>query len=511
MKRVILLLLIGLSFGNVTFGQTQETDLSEKLSIELETMVPIKDGFVLVMLNDLERPTQMALRFFNAEEKMVGERDINLQRQGLLTQFEGAFEFNEELVVLTSLYYPGPKRNHLLFQRFSLPELEEVHSEVIDEAYTPEFFRIPFGFAKSPREEYLSFYSWTYTLPEDPAKLTVRVFNKEMEEVWDQRYILPFKNETFYIYDHAVNDEGRSFIFCEDYQGKPGRYIDESKIEYRILAAEQGNTNLIEYKLNLPDRAITGLQTKMDSTGAIIGAAFMKDLDKKTRLGGLSLFRIPPDGKSIQRSQLGLSEEMYQAAYPYGEKESMFSANRHKFRDFAIDDIFLEPDGSWIIVAENRIEENNSYEIQFNDILVVKVSADLNRMIWYKRIPKRQTGYQGSWAYLSYKAFQKKGNVFFLYNDALENHDQEGDPKSLVAYQSQKARIILMQIETSTGDMFKNDLTNLIRKRKINAIWPSRAWEITGKSRVAMYGDVPLRNGEVASLMVNFGWGDGLY
>lgn len=511
MRQSICLLLIVLGLGTTALGQPGGTDLAKKPPIELETLVPIGNGFVLIMVNDLERPSTMALRYFDQEETLMGEKDIDLRRQGLLAQFEGAFEFNGDLCVMTSLYYPGPKRNHLLFRRYKLPDLEEVSNEVIDEAYTPTFFRIPFGFAKSPNEEYLSFCSWTYTLPEDPAKVTVRVFNKKLEEVWNQRYLLPFKNETFYIFDHAVNNEGRSFIFCENYQGKPGTNINESKIEYRVLAAEQGNTNLIEYNLNMPDHTITGLRTKMDSSGAIVGAAFIKDPNKKSRLSGLYLFRVPPDGKSIQRSQLGLSEEMYEEAFPYGEKDSFFSGNKHKFSNFAVDYIFEAPDGSWIVVGEYRKELPNSYEIQFNDMLVAKISPDLNKMVWYKRIPKRQTGYQGQWSYLSYKAFHKKDNVFLIFNDTRDNHDQQGGPKSIVTYESERAQVILMQINTKTGEVLKNDLTDMARKRKVEAIWPSRAWEINGKSRVVVYGDAILGNGVVASVMLNFAWGEGLY
>ncbi|HKK74670.1 MAG TPA: hypothetical protein VJ953_06340 [Saprospiraceae bacterium] len=509
MRLFIALILFTLS--TATFAQSDANQLMQQPTTELETLVPLNDGFVLVMLNDLERPTEMSLRYFNEAEELLAEADITLLRRGLLTQFEGAFEFNGDLVVLTSLYYPGPKRNHLLFRRFSAPDLTEISSEVIDEAYTPEYFRVPFGFAKSHNEEYMAFYSWTYTLPKDPAKLTVRVFNRQMEQVWEELYILPFLNESFYIFDFAVKDNGQALIFCENYAGRPGRYIDEEKIEYRILAAEAGNSNLIEYKLNLPDRIITGLKAKLDTSGAVVGSALMQSTRRKSRHDGLYVFRIPPDGQSIQRKQLALTEEMYEAAYPYGDKESLFTANRHKFANFVVDYIFVEPDGSWIIAAEYRKEDTNSYEIEFNDILVVKVDAGLDRIDWIRRVPKRQTGYQGFWPYLSYKAFHKNDNVFFLYNDSRDNHRQEGPPNSLSEYSGERSRVILMQIRTGSGEMVKNDLTELVRAKNVSAIWPSRVWEFFGKSRVSMYGDVVSSRGGVTSLMVKFAWGDGLY
>jgi hypothetical protein len=504
-----LIAFILLTINTAVFAQTDASQVIQQPASELETIVPFQNGFVMIMLNDLERPTVMSLRYFNAAEELLAEERIQLVRQGLLAQFEGALEFNGDLVVMTSLYYPGPKRNHLLLRRYSLPDLQEKNSEVIDEAYTPEFFRVPFGFAKSHNEEYLAFYSWTYTLPKDPAKLTIRVLDRELEEVWEEMYILPFLNETFFIFDFAVKDDGRALVFCENYAGRPGRYIDEEKIEYRILAAEAGNPNLIEYKLNLPDRVIEGLKAKLDSSGAVVGSAFMQNTRRSSRLDGLYVFRIPPDGESIERKQLALTEEMYEAAFPYGEKESIFTANKHRFANFVVDYLFVEPDGSWIITAEYRKEDQNSYEIEFNDLLVLKVAADLSRLNWIKRVPKRQTGYQGYWPYLSYKAFHKKENVFFLYNDANENHDQEGGTNSMTEYSGERARVILMQIRTDSGEMLKTDLTELVRKRGAVAIWPSRVWELMGKSRVTMYGD--LSTVKNSSIMVNFAWGEGLY
>jgi hypothetical protein len=66
-----------------------------------------------------------------------------------------------------------------------------------------------------------------------------------------------------------------------------------------------------------------------------------------------------------------------------------------------------------------------------------------------------------------------------------------------------------MQIRTDSGEMLKTDLTELVRKRGAVAIWPSRVWELMGKSRVTMYGD--LSTVKNSSIMVNFAWGEGLY
>jgi hypothetical protein len=400
----------------VAIGQAQNPPASKPPS-ELEKIIAFGDqGFAMVMLDDLEQPRRLLLRLFDNEEQLISEREVDLLRdRGLLSQFEGAFAWNGQLCLVTSLYYPGPKRNHLIFRKFSLPDLVESEAELIDEAYTPQYSRIPFGFSTSKDQQYIMFYSWTYTLPEDPAKLNIKVFNPAMEEVWSQRYLLPFKNQTLYIFNCAINTQGQAFIYCENYRGNPGRNIDVEKIDYFILRADQGNENLVKYDLNpTTGQVITGLNIQMDSTDAIVGAALLQDERRKMRHGGIYLFRIPPDGKSIQRSSLPFSDDMYKERYPYAEKESVFSANRHRFSNFFIDYIFRDSTGNLVLVGEYRREDPNMWDIEFNDLLVLKVSSDLNRMIWARRIPKRQNGVQGNWSLHSYKAFHKKGNYFFL-------------------------------------------------------------------------------------------------
>ena len=474
---------------------------------ELEEIIPFGEkGFVMILLDNQERPSKLGLRMFSNAEELIAEKEIDLRGEGpLLNQFEGAFEWDGMLCVLTSLYYPGPKRNHLILRKYQLPDFAEGEAKLIDEAYTPEYNRIPFGFSKSKDNRFAMFYSWTYTLPEDPAKLTVKVLDKNLEEQWTQRYILPFLNQSLFIFDCAVNRQGQAFIYCENYSGKPGRYIDEEKIDYFILRADSDKKDLIKYDLNPNGRTMTGLKIKMDSTDAIYGAAFLQDEKKKTLLDGVYLFEIPPDGKTIERSTLGLNDEMYKEKYPYGEKEAAFNANRHRFSNFNMDYIFKEADGSLVLVGEFRRELPNMWDVMFNDILVMSVSPDLQRFNWIQRVPKRQNGVQGNWMAHSYKAFQKKDAYFFLYNDALENHKSEGAPKRLNEYNGERSAVVLMQV-TAAGELYKIDLTEAARKRGVGVIRPGQVWEINDGKKVMIYGDQNPNNLISAAILFGFVW-----
>lgn len=472
---------------------------------EMESLISLPGkNFVIISLNDPQRPTKLAIRYFENGESLVAEKIIDLVQQGLSAQYEGAFFWNNQLNILTSLYYPGPKRNHLLYRRLALPNLEETYSKVVDEAYTPEVYRIPFGYSISPDSSHLMFYGWTYTLPEDPAKINFRVLDRDLQEVWSQKYSLPYKNEGLYIYRGAVNDTGTAFIFCENYEGRPGRDIDERKVEHIILAANGTPDEMIKYDLNLPDFTMVGLQSKLMPDNSIVGAAFMNE-GRKKKHEGLYIFRITPDGSTINRQRIPIAEDLYEAAFPYGGKESIFNANRHRFQDFFVDKIFLEDNGSWTLITEQRYERSNFAEIEFNDLCVFQLTPNLRNLKMIKRIPKRQVGWQGDWTIYSYKLMRHKGRTYLFFNDTPDNYSKSNENRTILAYNGGSTKIMMYGID-GVGNLRTYDLTPLARARGVNAIWPSRCYQ-NGENGVLLYGEQFGSSG-AQGLLFGFPWSD---
>ena len=501
MKKIALLLIQFVIGFNLLIAQS---------NLELEKVISFgESAYVLIMTDNRWEPSYISIQLYDLKEQLLSERQLNLKEQELARQFQGAFAWNNQLCILTSVYEASSKRNALVLQTMDIPDLNDGKKITIDEAFSAKDDDSPFGYHQSENGEFLAFYSWTNALAKDPARLNIKVINPELEEVWSQRHLLPFQNERFEAYQCAINSRGKVFIFCKKFLTIPGKTIPEKKVEHFLLAAQRAKKTLQQYDINLPNRTITGLKIQMAANDTIIGAAFIRDKQQVNLIEGLYLLSIPPNDQGIQKSTFALTNKMYKLAYPYGKKESFFNYNRHRFSSFITDHIWIEKDGSCVIAAEYRRNPDNRFTTEFNDILVLKINKEKNRLNWIKRLPKRQTGASDPLSYYSYQALKNGNRYFFIFNDHINNHDQLGPPKRLAEfkYMSEEAAIIMMMVGAS-GELQKYDLTAIARKRKVSAICPARIEQISNNKKVILYGEQNSGKQGFARILFNFAWED---
>ncbi len=455
---------------------------------EMRTVVPLSEaeGFVVVFLDDREAPTAVMMKYFNGEEELLAERTVTLDHRGLYAQYEGVLDWAGKICLITSLYYPGPKRNHLIFQQFDLPTLGEVRRELIDEAYTPQQFRIPFGFDLSPDRSRIMFYSWTYTLPKDPGKVSIKVFDQEMNLDWERRYILPFLNEKLYIYGCHLKNNRQVMLLCENYEASVSRRVDLDRVEHFALQMEPDSEDVLKYDINLPDMTIRGLKVQMLPDDRLVGAAFYHP-PKKRQIEGLYLFEVTPDGSAMDRRRLSISDDRYDAAFAYGEKDHFLNANRHKFVDYEVDAIYEQDNGSMVVIGEQRVARDQFYDIEYNDILVVRTDPDRRQAAQVVRIPKRQRGGAFSTAVYSYYHFERNGYFYFMFNDRPDNYQNNQPANTISLFDEGRASFMMVGLNPE-GNYRITNLSGLMRGLKVSEVWPTRCWRVSD-DRLLMYGE----------------------
>ena len=463
----------------------------------IKEVVPFgEEGFVAVFLDHPERPKQMRLEFFTPDNRSRSQKVISLERRGIEAKFEGVFAWNGRLLILTSMYYPGPQRNYLMLHEYAVPDFEESSGIVVDEAYTPQLYRVPFGFSLSPDSTKAMFYAWSYSLPEDPARLSVTVLQDNLDTLWQQRYVLPYKNASLYLYDCRVTDDGRAFLLGENYTGKVGPVIDESKIEYFVLSAVPGDENMIIYDINPQGYALNGLHIDPVPGNAMAGAAFYQEPGKEVHLG-IYAFYIPPSGGKMEQGLVPVDKESYQAAYSYEGGDGILNANRHRFESYQMRSVRVLPDGSLLAVAEQEYYSPTAGVYEFNDILTVRLRPGLQRLQWMRRLPKRQSeGFNNSpLSPFSFKEILKGEKLYFLFNDLATHHNQPGGPRALGSYWGDEGVVVAAELDMNDGKMRLFNLSRLLRPKEVQKAWISHCWNLNGRELLIFAGGPSLLNG----------------
>lgn len=420
-------LLIGILLGSAALYSQDRPRQNSGPKFDLFELLPLADtGYISVMTDVREQPTQVRLIYTGPGDKVITTKDLSLIRRGLSAQVEGAFIWDGQLAVISSLFYPGPQRDLLFIRRYRLPDLEEVASEQIAEAYVPGRLRVPFGYALSPDSTKLMFYSWTYAVPEDPVKMEIHVLDQQLKGLWSKRFLLPNKNENFFIYSCLLDNAGNAYLLCEDYKGKvnPQMRIQDSKIERFALRLSENSDEATAFTIQLTDKVITDLKFTMDEQGNLLGGGFYKEgKGNQLSLDGMFAYRIDQETQGFRKWEFPLDKEQYLAMHPYSEDGKFVSGTR-QFRDFYLDNLNWDADLGLTMIAEQRLYEQD--EDKYNDILVLQLDPGMKKK-WITRIPKRQAA---SWTQpdlISYRYLKREKKQYVLFNDLSDNIPGTGE------------------------------------------------------------------------------------
>ena len=457
---------------------------------ELKEIVSFGEkGFISIVTDNGENPKVFSIRYFDAEEKLVEERQVVLSEEGLPAQIEGAFRWGNRLTVLSSLYYPGPKRNNLLLRQYSIPQLEEVDAKLIDEAYTPPNLLIPFGYSLSPDSTQLLCYGWSYSLPEDPARIALHVFDEKLNSLWEKNYILPYKNENFYLYGSLLDPSGHVYILCEDYGGSISAMgnINENKIKQVILYAGEEVDRPREYVIQTGKLTLSGVRFALASSGRLEGAGFYRE-GNKSRYEGLITISIDGAANKMDHLLTPIDKDLYKEAATLPDGYRPGNANRYNFADYTVDYLFLT-DHIHYLVAEQIIEDAGSYNpLEFNDIFIARIRGG-RYLDWIRRLPKRQKGSYDDLPRFSYNAFFVDDRLLLIYNNMGEGNN------AALGYTE-------LATVTASGDVKREDITKLIRTQSPMVPLPALSWDLHGK-KLALFGREPL---EQKAMLINVPW-----
>ena len=433
---------------------------------------PTGQGLTVVKTDLDENPTVVTLEYLNDSVRMTATRTISLLHRGLPSRLEAAFEWNGRINLLTSFFFPGPKRHHLILQQFDpLDSLRETFVRVISESYLPEGSPAPAHYAISPDSSRLLFVSWELGIAEDPTRLHFLVYDQQMRPRRDERVLLPYTNDRSYLDDVALRSNEEIILLFEYYTGKLSRWASPSatQVDRFALLFDAAGNEPESLPLRMPDKHLPmEYRMALDRQENLIVAGFYRHRSKQ-HWAGAFWHRQRAHGGGFDRRYVAIDRHKLQAAY--GGPQNTIEVMRHPFTRYRLDHLLLNELGETTLLAE-RIYEQQSREVYrtgpglllpdqyFDDLLVVRFDPRGN-LRYLTRLPKQQKAPSWLSNRMSYQVAQDSSLLYLIYNDLPDNYQNRSELTRLERFENERDIPLVAQIDERGA--FRYFLLNGIR------------------------------------------------
>jgi len=448
MKSLKLFYLVLIFLPLSLMGQSQNSVAKEQI-LNIEEIIPVLNkGYIVFKTDSIEVPSVLEFSYFDLDNELISTVSIPTSRTNELFALEKIFIWNNNLIICSSLYQPGFKKNHLLYYEYRLPDLTLTKSEILLKTVAPPSVYVPYFITISPDSSKLVAMGWNYTLPKETAKIQVVVFDKNLDLKKQQAYKFTFQNERIALEDIFIDNAGKIYITGNNYKGNlkaPTSFskIDhfvvglspEQKEKFWLIKKEKYNFQYIKYVLNNTQRLVgSGYWSK----GSKSGVGFIEiDDDNETRINTSPI--LYKDFKAAYKKNL-----------------PSFAVSKNRFVGYNLTHLICKEDAYFII------GENNLYESRYADILVIKLTKE-GDLTWVSRIPKFQHTIGIGDKYASFSLIERQEKLYFLFNDIDLNYNN-GKQGYLNLVNVLNAKPALAELSLSTGAIERKLLKNLLRK-----------------------------------------------
>lgn len=444
LKLFYLLIFLPLSL----MGQSKDTVVNAPI-LNLEEIIPVLNkGFIVFKTDSIESPTVLDFSYFNLDNKLISTVSIPTSRTNEFFALEKLLIWNNKLIICSSLYQPGFKKNHLLYYEYNLPDLSLNKSEVLLKTVAPPSVYVPYFINLSPDSTKLVAMGWNYTGPKETAKIQAVVFDKDLEQERQCNYTFTFKNERLAIEDILIDNTSKIYITGNNYRGSLKSPTSPSKIDHFVVGLfpeqnekywpikkEKYNFQYIKYALNKAQK--------------LVGSGYWS----KGLKSGIGFIEIESDNVTNITTHQILYKD-FKAAYK--KNLPSFAASKNWFSGYNLTHLICKEDAYFII------GENNLYETQYADILVIKLTKEKD-LIWLSRIPKFQNTLGIGPKFASFSLIQQKEKFYFLFNDIYSNY-KNGNNEYLNVVTALNAKPALAELALSTGAIKRKMLSTLLKK-----------------------------------------------
>ncbi len=429
-------------------GQNRDTLIANKI-LNLEEVIPVHNkGFILFKTDSIEVPTVLNFTYFNLNNEEVSTISIPTSRTNELFAVEKIFVWNDKLIICSSLYQPGFRKNHLLYYEYSLPNLTLTKSEILLETIAPPTVYVPYLINLSPDSSKLITLGWNYNTPKEKAKIQANIFNKDLVVESQINYNFDFENQRIAIEDVLIDDNSNIYLTGNNYRGALNGYNAPSKLDHFVLGLFPNKESNLWF-IKIEKRYFQQITYAFNKEQTLIGAGFWS----KGLKSGIGLINIAHDSQTAHISTQHIDYKTFKTAYK--KNLPTFSVPKNGFSGYDLKQVICKPNAYFVI------GEHHQYDGEYGDILIIKLSK-AGMLSWLSRIPKNQQTFGVVEKLASFKVLERKDKLYFLFNDSYLNYNNGNG--SFLQAATLDAKPALAELSLSTGAIERKTLPKLLKK-----------------------------------------------
>lgn len=423
------------------------------------------------------------LEHYNNDLVQTKSVELSLKEQRKDRVLEFILQVKGELYLFSSFKNQKLKKNFLFVQRINKQDLS-LDKDITKVAEIPYLKRSrinngSFGHEMSrDSSKVLIYYNLPFKKGEN-ERFGFHVFNEKMEQLWEKKVTLPYKEELFNINDYEIDNNGDCYLLGKIYNDKNNRARKgKPNYKYHILGYTENGAESNEYPIEIKDHFLTDMQIAINSSSNIICAGFYSELGNYSIKGS---YFLTIDGKSKEVKSQSFKEfgidfitQNMTARQERKAKKKKAKGKEVELYKYDLNNLILRSDGGALLIGEQYYVEiftstmpngnggtttTTTYTYHYNDIIIVNISPQ-GEIEWTEKIPKRQISTNDGGYNSSFSLSVVNDKIYFAFNDNGKNLLYNGSGK-VERYNGGKESVVTLVEVDSDGRFTRESLFSM--------------------------------------------------
>ena len=442
--------------------------------------------------------------------QLTGSGKIVMQADGGMANYEGIACIAGKLLVFLSDKKEG---HHYLYMQEYGEDLKpsgkavELASYELEKGKSKGFFNI----ISSRNKEY---FGIVWEIPgkrEEKDRYGFKIFDKQLTEVMEGDYKLPFEGKLSSINEHYLSNTGDYFISVTEFSPSDDKRLFRSYLNYKSMHILQiTNEGIEDFEISMQGKRVEAMAMNSDNN-RIFTLTGIYGETSKAGVTGLFYLRADFAGRKVINEgfeRFGkdfITQDWSDRQKEKAEKREQRGKGEPQLYNYVMRQTEVLEDGSLVgsleqyyVVVSTYMDprtgaSRTTYTYYYNDIIAFKVGAS-GGFEWLQKIPKYQVSTNDSGPYSSYERFVDNGKLCFIFNDNNRNYDENGsyigDDKLYAAnFSKKKNAVAIVEVDIANGSMTRKTFFD---RKEIDALAVPKLFQIDYNTRemllYAVYG-----------------------